>query len=177
MHIRVCCDWMTMEYTHHLYCDVLLNRGACISRVGTAALKYALRYPGRGRPDANMFRWLEQRLRGTRSVTSTAHVIAGRPWAVRTPINEDSTIATVIREPWRSSRNVARELVLIQPVVLEVLHDYQLHPCHYSRNARREYRQPQMQFYEWLRHENTAASSPYIIFWWQKRRVLRLKVC
>jgi hypothetical protein len=54
---------MTMEYTRDEYCDMLLTLGTCNSRAGTAAREYTLCYPGRRRPDANMFRRLEQRLR------------------------------------------------------------------------------------------------------------------
>jgi hypothetical protein len=78
---------------------------------------------------------LEQRLRETGGVTPTALVNAGRPRTVRTPANEDAKIAAVEREPWRSSRDIARELGLSQPRVLEVLHDNQLNPYHYSRSA------------------------------------------
>jgi hypothetical protein len=113
---------------------MLLTLGACNSRAGTAAREYALRYPGRRHPDANVFR-LEQRLRETGSVTPTALVNAGRPGTVRTPANEDAIIAAVEREPWRSSRDIERELGLSQPKVLEVLLDDQLHPYHYSRSA------------------------------------------
>jgi hypothetical protein len=95
------------------------------SRAGTAAREYALRYPGRRHPDANVFRRLEQRFRETGSVTTTALVNSDRPRTVRTPANEDAIIAAVEREPWRSSRDIARELGLSQRRVLEVLHDDQ----------------------------------------------------
>jgi hypothetical protein len=114
---------------------MLLTLGACNSRAGTAAREYALRYPGQRHPDANVFRRLEQRLRVTGSVTPTALVNAGRPRTVRTPANEDVIIAAVEGEPWRSSLDIARELGLSQPRVLEVLHGDQLHPYHYSRSA------------------------------------------
>jgi hypothetical protein len=45
---------MIMEYTRDEYCDMLLTLGACNSRAGTAARVYALRYPGRRHPDANV---------------------------------------------------------------------------------------------------------------------------
>jgi hypothetical protein len=109
---------------------MLLTLGACNSRAGTAARQYALRYPGRRHPDANVFRRLEQRLRETGSLTPTALVNAGRPPTVRTPANEDDTTAAVEREPWRSSRDIARELGLSQPRVFEVLHDDQVRPYH-----------------------------------------------
>jgi hypothetical protein len=81
---------------------MLVTLGTCNSRAGTAAQEYALRYPGRRHPDANVFRRLEQRLRETGSVTPTAFVKAGRPRTVRTPANVDAIIAAVEREPWRS---------------------------------------------------------------------------
>jgi hypothetical protein len=68
-------------------------------------------------------------------LTPTAHVNAGRLWIVRTPTNEDAITADVERDPWRSSRDIARELGLSQPRVPEALHGEQLHPYHYSRSA------------------------------------------
>jgi hypothetical protein len=114
------CDRMIMEYTHGEYCDMLLILGACNSnsRAGTAAREYALHYPGRCHPDANVFRRLAQRLRETGSVTPTALVNAGRPRTVQTPANEDVIIAAVEREAWRSSRDIVREFGLSQPRVL-----------------------------------------------------------
>jgi hypothetical protein len=100
--VGVSCDGMILEY-----CDMLLIPGPCNSRAGTAAREYALRYPGRCYSDANALRRLAQRLHET---THTAHVNAGRPWTVRTPANEDATIAAVEREPWRSSSEIAKEL-------------------------------------------------------------------
>jgi hypothetical protein len=55
---------------------------------------------------------LEKRLRETGSVTPTALVNAGRARTIRTPANEDAKIASVEREPWRTSRDIARELGL-----------------------------------------------------------------
>jgi hypothetical protein len=83
------------------YCDMLLTLGACNSnsRAGTATREYALRYPGRRHPNANVFRRLEQRLCEAGSVTPTALVNAGRPRTVRTPANEDVIILAVGREP------------------------------------------------------------------------------
>jgi hypothetical protein len=93
---RVSSDWMIMEYTHDEYCDMSIILGACNSRAGTAA-----RYPGRRYPDANMFRRLEQRLRETRNVTTTAHVNAQRPPTVRHQPVKVSSLAAMGREPWR----------------------------------------------------------------------------
>jgi hypothetical protein len=61
---------------------MLKTVGAINSQAGTAAWEYALRYPGRRHPDANVFRRFEQRLRETGSVTPTALVNAGRPRTV-----------------------------------------------------------------------------------------------
>jgi hypothetical protein len=137
---------------------MLLTLGACNSRAGTATREYALRYAGRRHPDANVFRRLEQRLRETGSVTPTALVSAGRPRTIRTPANEDAITAAVGREPWRSSRDIARESGLSQQRVLEVLHDDQLQPYHYSRSAYlfSDDRPRRMQFCEWLRNQHAA---------------------
>jgi hypothetical protein len=59
---------MALEYTHGEYCDLPLTLGTC-NRAGTAAREYALRYPGRRHPDANVFELLEQRIRDTGNVT------------------------------------------------------------------------------------------------------------
>jgi hypothetical protein len=82
-----------------------------------------------------VFRRQKQRLRERGSVTPTALVNAGRPRTVRTPANEDAITAAVEREPWKSSRDIARELGLSQQRGLEVLHDDQLHSYHYSPGA------------------------------------------
>jgi hypothetical protein len=142
-----------MEYTRDEYCDMLLTLSACNSRAGTAAREYALRYPGRHHPDANVFRRLEQRLRETGSVTPVALVNAGRPRTVRTPANEDAIIAAVEKLTRYRTR-----IGLSQPRVLEVLYDDQLHPYHYSRSAHLspDDRPLRMQFCEWLRHQHTA---------------------
>jgi hypothetical protein len=148
-----------MKYTHDEYCDMLLTLGACNSRDDTTAWEYALRYPDRRHPDANVFRRLEQRLCETGSVIPhTALANSGLPRTVRTPANEDAIIAALEREPWRSSRDIARELGLSQLRVLEVLHADQLHPYHYSRSAHlfADDHPLRMQFCEWLRHQHAA---------------------
>jgi hypothetical protein len=57
-----------------------------------------------------------------------AHVNADSQRAVWTPANEDAIIAAVER----GLCNMAQELGLSQPSVLEVLHDDRLRPYHYS---------------------------------------------
>jgi hypothetical protein len=52
---------MIMEHTLDEYCNMLLTLRTC-SRAGTATREYALRYPGRRRPDANAFQRMQQRL-------------------------------------------------------------------------------------------------------------------
>jgi hypothetical protein len=47
---------MIVEFIHEELRDMLLTLSICKSRDGTAALEYALRYSGRRRPDANVFR-------------------------------------------------------------------------------------------------------------------------
>jgi hypothetical protein len=61
------------------------------------------------------------------------------------------------REPWESSRDIALELGLSQPSVLEVFHDDQLHPYHCSRRAHlfSDDHPLLMQFCEWL-HQHAA---------------------
>jgi hypothetical protein len=109
-------------------CNMLLTLGTSNSREYTAALKYALRYPLRCHPDANMFLLPEQLLHEIGFVTPTAHVNAGSSRTVRTPANDDAVIAAGKREPWRSSCDMS-------PRVLEVLHVDQLHPYHSSRGG------------------------------------------
>jgi hypothetical protein len=121
-----------MGCTHEDNCDALLTPRIYNVRAGNAAWKYILRRPGRRQLEADAFRRLEQRLLQTGSVTVTTHVNGGRPRAVRTPDNEDDTITTVSLKRQRRSRDIARELGVSQPTVLEVLHDEQYH---YSRSA------------------------------------------
>jgi hypothetical protein len=68
------CSWNT----HDEHCDMPLTLGTCNGRDGTAAREYALRHPGRRHSGTNVFRRLEQRLRGTVNVTPPAHVNASR---------------------------------------------------------------------------------------------------
>jgi hypothetical protein len=51
---------------------------------------------------------------------------------VQTLANGDTLIAAVEREPWRSSRDIGRELRLSQYRILEIFQDDQLLPYHYS---------------------------------------------
>jgi hypothetical protein len=92
-------------------------------------------YSRRRHLDANVFRRLEQRLRGTGSIKPTALVNAGRPRTARILDNKDAIIAAVEGEPWRGSCDIALELGLSRPRILEIFHDVQLHPYHYSRSA------------------------------------------
>jgi hypothetical protein len=108
---------------------------------------------------ANLFRRLEQRLREIGSATLTALVNAGCPRTVRTPANEYAIIAAVEREPWRNSRDIAREFGLFQPRVLKYFMTINcIHTTHYSLSAHLfpDDRPLRMQFCEWLRHQRTA---------------------
>jgi hypothetical protein len=96
----------------------------CNGPAGTAARQYTLHYLGRRHPGADVFQRLAGSLLGNGSVAPLADVNAGRPRTVRTP--EDAIIATLEREPWRSSRDIAREYGLSQQRAFEELHDGQL---------------------------------------------------
>jgi hypothetical protein len=74
---------------------MLFTLGTYNSEASTAAWECMLRFPGRRHADCNLFRRLEQRLLAARSVTLKALVKAGSPRTVRTPANEDITIAAV----------------------------------------------------------------------------------
>jgi hypothetical protein len=78
-------------------------------------------------------RW-EQRLRETGSVKPTAVLKAGPSRTVRRPANEDAIIAAVEQEPWRSSRDITRELGVSKPRVHQLLHDSCIHTTHYTRS-------------------------------------------
>jgi hypothetical protein len=52
-----------------------------------------------------------------------------------TQANENVIIPAIECETWRNSRHIGRELGLSQPRVLEILHDAELLPHHYSRSA------------------------------------------
>jgi hypothetical protein len=85
-----------------------------------------------------------------------AHMNAGHPSTLHTPANEHAVTAAVGQEPWRSSCDNSQDMGLSHPRVPKVLHDDQLHPCYYSRNA---HLFPDdcplwMQYYEWLRHQH-----------------------
>jgi hypothetical protein len=95
-------------------------------------------------------------------------VNAGRQRTVRTQGNEDTIVAAVEREPWRSSRDIARELRLSEPSVLEVQHDDQLRPDHYSRSAHSfpADRPLRMQFWKQLWHRHAADKLLLHNIWW-----------
>lgn len=99
-----------------------------------------------------MIRRLEQGHREAGCVTPVAHANADRPRTVRTPANEDTATAGVEKLTRHGARTA-----LSQPKVLEVLHDDQLHPHHFSRIPRvfSEDCPLRMKFCEWL-HEHTA---------------------
>jgi hypothetical protein len=61
---------------------MLLTNGSCNSRVTIAAWEFALRYPYRLHPDANVFQRSEQCLHETGNVALTAHENAVRPRTV-----------------------------------------------------------------------------------------------
>jgi hypothetical protein len=126
-----------------------------------------------------VFRRLEQHLREIGSVTPTALVSVGLPRTARTPANEDAIITAVERELWRSSGDIARELGLSQPRVLEVLHDDQLHPYHYLQSAHLfpDDRPLRMQFCEWLRHQHAANEIFLHILWTDEACLTRVRVC
>jgi hypothetical protein len=52
-----------------------------------------------------------------------------------TQANENAIIPATECEAWRNSRDIGWELGLSQPRVLEILHDAELLPHHYSRSA------------------------------------------
>jgi hypothetical protein len=64
---------------HDENCEVLLAFGTSNSWAGTATREYMLRYLSQLHPEANVFRWLEQRLRETGSETSVqaGHGLSG----------------------------------------------------------------------------------------------------
>jgi hypothetical protein len=70
---------------------------------------------------------------------------------------------------------ISHENWTIRQESLQVLHDDQLHPYHYSRSAHLFLvdRPVFMQFLEWLRHERTADMT----FCEQTKRVLSVAVC
>jgi hypothetical protein len=73
---------------------------------------------------------LEPRSSEIGNVTPTAHENVGGPLTVRTPCSEDTITAAVERELRKSSGDIARELGLYKPKVLDILHDNQLRPYH-----------------------------------------------
>jgi hypothetical protein len=138
------CDGRIIKYTYDEYCDMLWTLGTCNTPASTAAREYALYYLGRCHPDAEVFRGLEQRLRGTGSVIPTAHVNTGRPRTLRTPANEDTMIVV---GGTRAVEKLKRYRTRIRTI-----------NCIHKRSAHLfpgDSPSP-MQFCEWLRNEHTA---------------------
>jgi hypothetical protein len=145
------CERMFLQYTHDEYCYMLLTLCACSSGVRTDAREYTLRHPARRRPDANVFRRLEQcRLwdsvnYGPSDSGSPAHRLYGRT------SNAGTIIAAVGLEPWRSSPNVAREFGLSQQMVFGSVASTPVLAEHtYTFISRQS--SVRMQFCEWLQH-------------------------
>jgi hypothetical protein len=153
---------------------MLLTFGICNSRAGTAARKGPLFYPGRRHAEATVFRRLERRFR-QEVVIPTTHVNAGRSRTAWAPADEDAVTADVEWKPRRSSRNIARDLGLSLPRILEVLNGYQLHPY---RRVDTCFQTIFLYVFNLSNGYNTVrTSSFYIIFYGQTRQVLRVNVC
>jgi hypothetical protein len=93
-----------------------LTLGICYSRGGSANARYVILVDVI--QEANVLRRTEQRLCEPENATRTAYLNRGRSWTLQTPSNEDAIIAVVEREPWRTSRDIAREFGLSQTGVL-----------------------------------------------------------
>lgn len=104
--------------THDEYCNTLFILGVCTSRAGTGARKFALHYPGRRHPDANVFRRLQHLLCKTL-------VNVSRLRTRRTPANKHVIIADVERQPRRTGTIPNEDVVLYD----------QLNPHHISLNG------------------------------------------
>jgi hypothetical protein len=65
---------MTVECTQEEYCNFLLIPAGCNVLAGTDALEYALGFPGWLQPYDNVFRWSQQQLHKTWSITTMKHV-------------------------------------------------------------------------------------------------------
>jgi len=86
-------------------------------------------FPGRRRPDADVFRQLQQSLR-------VEHQTVGRPQTVRTQANHSAVNATVERDLWKNStRYRSTRIGLSQPRVVEVILEDQQVPLRYSQIA------------------------------------------
>jgi hypothetical protein len=108
----------------------------------------------------------------------TAHMNADRQLTAREPANEDVIPAAAERKLWRSSRDIAQELGLSQPRVIEVLHDDQLHPYNFLRSALLfpGDRPIQLLFCECLQQHN--ADKPFLLTpCGEMKHVLRVRVC
>jgi hypothetical protein len=81
-----------------------------------------------------VFRQLEQLLWEVGSFTPPVHVSAGHSQSVRTPATEDAKIVAVEQESSRSPHAVTVDKGLTHALVLNILHDDELHPYQYSHN-------------------------------------------
>jgi len=105
---------------------ILVDRN---SRASADTCEFALHFPGRRRPDADVFRQLQQRL-------PVEHQTVGRPLTVQKQANHDAVNATVERDLWKNStRYRSTRIGLPQPGVLEVILEDQQVPLRYSRIA------------------------------------------
>lgn len=111
---------------------MLIIMGEMQNNANAASGVYAERYPQRRRPNANVFRRLEQRARETGNLMPQV-VELGRPRTVRTPEMEEQVIDMIEHNPTRSTRSIAQELGVNHSLVWNVLHSAQFHPFHYTR--------------------------------------------
>jgi hypothetical protein len=149
--VRQSCDRKFMEYTCNEYWDMLLTVGASDSWAGTALWECPYCYPGWCYPDDNMFRWLEQCLWKTGSLTLPACVRVGCLQTVQTLATKHAIIAAVGTRTFESSHDITMELGLPQALVLNVHHYDETHPYHFSHSQHQlsEYCPLWMQFCEW----------------------------
>lgn len=118
-----------MAYSNHEYVDMYLVFGACAQNAAAASEEYAVRFPNRRHPDANVIRRKE-----TGSFQPSGMVDTGRPRSRRTLALEENVLDAVDRNPSVSTRDLARRFdVPSKSSVHSILRDHRLHPYHLTR--------------------------------------------
>lgn len=72
---------MTVAYTQDEHCGFFLTPAGCNGLAGTDAMECALGFPGWVRPYDDVFRWSQEQLRETWSITTMKHVNVASPTA------------------------------------------------------------------------------------------------
>lgn len=123
-----------MDYTPNEYCDMIIIYGECGESAQNAAQEYAIRFPQRRAPNAQVILRLINRIRQTGSVLPPRRAIgAGREQNVHTPQNEETILLMIEEDPSISIREISRRLNISKTTVQRILKENKMHAYHFTK--------------------------------------------